>query len=166
MKISLIVAVDSEGGIGKNNQLLWHLPNDMKFFKETTLHHIVLMGRKNFESIPEKFRPLPNRLNCILTKNPLFHADNCLVFNDLQTCLAQFQDDTRTLFIIGGGEIYRLAMDQLDITEMFITKVHHAFDADTHFPSFVEENWHREKLHRQVPDDRHAYGFTVYRYSR
>ncbi len=166
MKIALIVAVDSEGGIGKNNQLMWHLPNDMKFFKETTQNHIVLMGRKNFESIPEKFRPLPNRLNCILTKNQDFRAANCLVFHDIHRCIQEFQEDNRTLFVIGGGEIYRLAMEQLDITEMFITQVHHAFDADTHFPSFVEENWHREKLHRQVPDDRHAYGFTIYRYSR
>jgi len=81
MKVSLIVAIDLEGGIGKNNDLMWHLPSDMKFFKETTKNQIVVMGRKNFDSIPEKYRPLPNRLNVILTRNKNFTADNCLVYH-------------------------------------------------------------------------------------
>ena len=72
MKTSLIVAMDLDRGIGKNNDLMWHLPNDMKFFKETTSGHVVVMGRKNYESIPERFRPLPNRENVVLTRNANF----------------------------------------------------------------------------------------------
>ena len=81
MKVALIVAMDQEQGIGKNNDLMWHLPVDMKFFKETTNGHIVVMGRKNFDSIPERFRPLSNRENVILTHNATFQAEGCLVFH-------------------------------------------------------------------------------------
>ena len=81
MRIAIIVAVDAKNGIGKNNDLMWHLPDDMKFFKEKTSENIVVMGRKNHESIPEKFRPLPNRENVVLTRNKKFKAEGCLVFN-------------------------------------------------------------------------------------
>ncbi|MGY8927632.1 MAG: dihydrofolate reductase, partial [Flavobacteriales bacterium] len=81
MKCVLIVAMDKARGIGRNNDLMWHLPNDMKFFKETTVGHAVVMGRKNFESIPEKYRPLANRENIILTRNKAFLAENCSVLN-------------------------------------------------------------------------------------
>jgi dihydrofolate reductase len=81
MKVRLIVAMDNERGIGKNNDLMWHLPADMKFFKETTLGHIVVMGRKNFDSIPERFRPLVGRENVVLTRNTAYSAENCQVFH-------------------------------------------------------------------------------------
>jgi len=121
IKIALIVAMDAERGIGRNNDLMWNLPMDMQFFKSTTQGHIVVMGRKNFDSIPEKYRPLPQRLNCILSRSIDFNAPDCHVFQNLIECVNQFKDDSRTLFIIGGGEIYRLAMKELSIDEMFIT---------------------------------------------
>ena len=80
MKVALIVAVDQQFGIGKNNDLMWHLPADMKFFKETTMGHIVVTGRKNYDSIPERFRPLPNRENAVLTRNTEYHAPGELFF--------------------------------------------------------------------------------------
>ena len=91
MTIKLIVAMDNNRGIGKDNDLMWHLPSDMRFFKETTLNQIVIMGRKNFESIPEKFRPLPNRENVILTRQKDFTAENCLVFNSIRDVILHFQ---------------------------------------------------------------------------
>ena len=93
MKVSLIVAMDLERGIGRDNDLMWHLPNDMKFFKETTQEQIVVMGRKNYDSIPEKFRPLPKRENVILTRNTDFEAPDCKVFHSLQECLEAFKDN-------------------------------------------------------------------------
>ena len=84
--------MDAENGIGKNNDLMWHLPNDMRFFKETTMHHVVIMGRKNYESIPEKYRPLPNRTNVILSRDSTLKIQGCLVFNTLQACLMHFHD--------------------------------------------------------------------------
>ena len=111
MKVALIVAIDAERGIGKNNDLMWHLPNDMKFFKETTQNQIVVMGRKNYDSIPEKYRPLPNRLNVVLTRNEDFQAPDCEVFTSLEACFEHFKNETeRTVFIIGGGEIYKMAL--------------------------------------------------------
>lgn len=113
MKIAIIVAIDAKNGIGKDNDLLWHLPNDMKFFKEKTTDNIVVMGRKNFESIPEKFRPLPHRENVILTRNQEFKADNCLVFHSFEDVMDRFNDEEdRTMFIIGGGEIYKQALKE------------------------------------------------------
>ena len=100
MKVSLIVAVDAESGIGKDNDLMWHLPEDMKFFKDKTSGQIVVMGRKNYESIPKRFRPLPNRDNVVLTKNKDFEAEGCKVFNSLNECLIDYEnEEERTVFI-------------------------------------------------------------------
>ncbi|NBU92006.1 MAG: dihydrofolate reductase [Flavobacteriia bacterium] len=164
MKIALIAAMDAVRGIGKDNDLMWNLPVDMQFFKATTQGQIVVMGRKNYESIPEKYRPLPNRLNCVLSRSDQFEAPGCLVFAGLEECLEHFQNDLRTFFIIGGGEIYRLAMERLSIDEMYLTKIDAVFDADTFFPAFDERIWSTEVIHLQTPDEKHAHGFTIYRY--
>jgi len=133
MKVSLIVAMDKNRGIGKNNDLMWHLPNDMRFFKETTAHHIVVMGRKNYDSIPEKYRPLPNRRNVILTRNSNFKAEDCDVFNSLDDALGAYKHDSeKTIFIIGGGQIYTLALAQEVVDEMFITYIDGDYDAEHH----------------------------------
>jgi dihydrofolate reductase len=167
VKIKLIVAMDLERGIGKNNDLMWHLPSDMRFFKETTLNQIVVMGRKNFESIPEKFRPLPNRENVILTRQKDFQAEHCLVFNSIREMVLYYQNEkNRTVFIIGGGQIYHeaLALDIID--EMLITHVNHVFDADTFFPEINESNWICETLFSHEKDDKNPYSFVVKKYSR
>jgi dihydrofolate reductase len=167
MKVSLIVALDSNRGIGKNNDLMWHLPADMNFFKETTKNQIVVMGRKNYDSIPEKYRPLPNRLNVILTRNKDFKADNCLVFNTFDDCLTHFeQENERKVFIIGGGEIYKMALDSNRLNEMFITYVDGVFDADTFFPEFDEQEWKSALIGAQEIDEKHAFSFKIYQYLR
>ena len=162
MKVSLIVAMDRERGIGKNNDLMWHLPADMKFFRETTTGHIVVMGRKNYESIPERFRPLPNRENAVLSRAGNYQAEGCMVFSSLDACLSHYSGETeRTVYIIGGGQIYREAIDQKVVTEMFITEVDGKFGADTFFPEVDFSNWTSEVIMEQIPDEKNAFGFRV-----
>ncbi len=165
-KLALIVAMDEERGIGKNNDLMWNLPNDMRFFKEMTHGQIVVMGRKNYDSIPERFRPLPNRENCVITRNPTFEAPGCKVFNTLQDCIDAYKEDERTIFIIGGGEIYRLALETLSLDELYITEIDHTFNADTFLHTFDEKPWKKTCIQTQAVDERHAYGFTIYKYSK
>jgi dihydrofolate reductase len=158
--------MDRNRGIGRDNDLMWHLPNDMRFFKETTENQIVVMGRKNYDSIPEKYRPLPNRENVILTKNTSFEASNCSVFHSLDAALSAYQSDkNRKFFIIGGGQIYKLALEAKILEEMFITHIDGNYDADTFFPDFNESDWNKELLMSQAIDERHRHGFKVFRYT-
>lgn len=167
MKAALIVAMDREGGIGKNNDLMWHLPVDMRFFKETTSGHIVVLGRKNYESIPERFRPLPNRENAVLTRNKSFEAPGCIVFHSLEACLEYYKNETeRTVFIIGGGEIYKQALDLDVIEEMYITHVCKNYDADTFFPDIDLTKWNKTILQTQAEDEKHEAGFEIVRYTK
>jgi len=164
-KIALIVAMDLDRGIGKNNDLMWHLPLDMKFFKETTTGHIVVLGRKNFESIPEKYRPLPNRKNVVLTRNKAFKASGCEVHYSLEKCLEEYQNEkNRTVFIIGGGEIYHQALAMNCVDEMYITHVNKSFGADTFFPLFDLNKWTVETVFEHHKDERHEASFKVLKY--
>jgi len=165
MAVKLIVAMDRERGIGKNNDLMWHLAADMKFFKETTSGQIVVMGRKNYDSIPERFRPLPNRENVVLTSNTSFTADGCRVFHSLEDCLAFYEGETdRTVFIIGGGEIYRQALDLKCVDELYITHVDEVYGADTFFPEFDEDKWAISELLCWPKDEKNEAAFTVKHY--
>ena len=155
MKASLIVAVSQNGVIGKDNDLIWHLPKDMKFFKDTTMGHHVIMGRKNFESIPHKYRPLPNRTNVIITRNSDYKAEGCLVVNSVEEALevAKQNGDTHP-FIIGGGQIYKLALENNLVDKIYLTKVHHSFDGDTFFPE-LNPDWIELKREDYFKDDNH-----------
>jgi len=165
MNIAIIVAIDAKNGIGKENDLLWHLPEDMKFFKSQTSENIVVMGRKNYESIPEKFRPLPNRENVILTRNKDYKAEGCLVFTSFQAILDHYNDEEdRTMFIIGGGEIYKQALEQDIIDEMYITHVKKSFDADTFFPEINIRDWRRSKVLTHTADTKHIADFEIWKY--
>ncbi|HRO76768.1 MAG TPA: dihydrofolate reductase [Crocinitomicaceae bacterium] len=169
MKIAVIVAKDQQNGIGKNNDLPWHLPADMKFFKETTTGHIVLMGRKNFESIPEKFRPLHNRLNVVVTRNKDFQAPNCLVFHSIDEVIAwknTRKNDNRTLFVIGGGELFQQFLTTDLVEEMYITHIHTTVDADIFFPEINENNWSKEIILNHTKDEKNAFDFTIWKYFR
>ena len=167
MKTVLIVAIDKEKGIGKNNDLMWHLPDDMKFFKETTKGHIVVMGRKNFESIPEKYRPLPDRENVVLTRNSDYEATGSTVFNSFEACMKAYQnEEERIVFIIGGGEIYRMALEANVVDEMYITHVDKIYGADTFFPEFNSEKWKIETVLEHNQDERHEAAFSVRKYTK
>lgn len=161
MKVSLIVAVSENGVIGKDNDLIWHLPKDMKFFKETTKGHHVIMGRKNLESIPHKFRPLPNRVNVIITRKTDYKADGCIVVNSLEDALAVAKENgEKEPFIIGGGQIYKLALDKNLVDRIYITKINHSFEGDTYFPKITEE-WKEISKESYNADEKHKYSFTI-----
>jgi dihydrofolate reductase len=160
--------MDLERGIGKNNDLMWHLPADMKFFKETTTNHVVVMGRKNYESIPEKYRPLPNRENVVLTRNEAYVAPNCHVFNSLEDCISYYstKNEEKTVFIIGGGEIYKMALEASIIDEMYITHVDKKYDADTFFPAINSTIWKSESLLTFEKDEKNGASFEIKKYTK
>ncbi|MCX6180432.1 MAG: dihydrofolate reductase [Bacteroidetes bacterium] len=142
MKVSIIVAAGLNNSIGKDNDLLWHLPTDMKFFKERTTGHHILTGRKNYISIPEKYRPLANRTNIVVTRDPNLKIEGCLVTNSIKEGVELARNNGETeLFIIGGGEIYRQALAENLVTHIFLTRVHANFEADTFFPELNPDEW-------------------------
>tara|TARA_B100000609_G_C16925412_1_gene286497 strand:- start:156 stop:599 length:444 start_codon:yes stop_codon:yes gene_type:complete len=144
---------------------MWHLPKDMRFFRKTTIGHIVIMGRKNYDSIPSKYRPLDQRENVILSRNKNFKAENCKVYHSLHEAVSSYQNETeKKIFIIGGGQIYKEAIELGLVSEMYITDVHSAYDADTFFPEFDESNWEKTFLFEQKKDDKHESSFSVFKY--
>ncbi len=159
MKISLIVAVSENGVIGKDNDLIWHLPKDMQFFKKITIGHHVIMGRRNFESIPHKYRPLPNRTNIIITRQSEYKAEGCIVVNSVETALeiAKNNGDIEP-FIIGGGQIYRIAIEKNLVDKIYLTKIHHSFKGDTFFPK-LSSDWKETNKIENKADDKHKYNY-------
>ena len=160
MKVSLIVAAANNGVIGKDNDLIWHLPKDMRFFKETTLGHHVIMGRKNFESIPHKYRPLPNRTNVIITRQSNYQAEGCIVVNSVESALTiAKQNGDKEPFIIGGGQIYKLALESNFVDKIYLTKVHHVYDGDTFFPELGKDLKEVERIDCKA-DEKHAHDYS------
>jgi dihydrofolate reductase len=160
MKVSLIVAVSENGVIGKDNDLIWHLPKDMRFFKETTLGHHVIMGRKNFESIPHKYRPLTDRTNIVITRQSGYKAKGCIIVNSVEAALdiAKNNGDTEP-FIIGGGQIYKLALEANLVDKIYLTKINHTFDGDTFFPELVKDWKEVERIDCKA-DEKHAHDYS------
>ncbi|MCT4664200.1 MAG: dihydrofolate reductase [Flavobacteriales bacterium] len=170
MKVKIIVAVDQEFGIGKDNDLMWHLPEDMRFFKETTSGQIIISGRKNYISIPEKFRPLPNRENIVLTRDKNFQEKHPQLFianswenvnNFVNQLIAK---NPKEVYIIGGGEIYRQALDLLEVEEMWITHVHHTFSAEVFFPEIDHNRWQKVSESHFPEKEKRAYSFSICKY--
>ena len=134
-EITIIAAVSENNVLGKNNKLIWHIPDDLKRFKKLTLGHSVIMGRKTFESIS---KPLPKRKNIILTRNKNYKAKGTFIANNIQEALNFCKNDNQP-FIIGGGEIYKLFIDITDKIEL--TRIHQSYNGDAFFPEILEENW-------------------------
>lgn len=146
MKISLIVAMASNRVIGLNNQLPWHLSADLKKFKHITMGHPILMGRKTFDSIG---RPLPGRTNIVISRDPDFHASDCLVFNDIPSALKYFRDEAE-LFVIGGASFYAALLPLADC--IYLTAIHQDFSGDTFFPEMSDKDW-QEITREDITDD-------------
>ncbi len=165
MIISMIAAVAANRVIGKNNNLVWRLPDDMKYFMQTTQNHCVIMGRKNFESIPAKFRPLPNRVNIIVTTQTEYTAEGCIIANTIKEALnyAESQNE-QEVFIIGGGQIYSQSMPLTQ--KLYLTEVNNEFDGDTYFPEYDKGNWRETSRIHHRKDDRHLYEFDFVIYER
>lgn len=160
--ISIIAAMDENRAIGKNQKLLWRLSNDMKFFKETTTGHTVIMGRKTFESLPNG--ALPNRKNITLTSNPDTQYTNCQTCHSLQEALT-LTNTEKEVFIIGGGSLYEQTLPIAD--HLYLTIVHHAFDeADTFFPEIDFDDWQETDKTDYAEDEKNSYPHTILSYTR
>lgn len=153
-KISLIVAIDENKAIGKDNQLLWHLPNDLKFFKKITSGHPIIMGRKTFDSIG---KPLPNRRNIVISRNTDLKIDGAEVYDSLASALKN-SDAENEVFIIGGAEIYKQALPLCNT--IYLTQVHHKFEADTFLSDFNLCDWEIEKKEDNFKDEKHLYDYS------
>ena len=149
--ISAIAAMADNRIIGKNNQLPWHLPADLKHFKALTTGHPILMGRKTFESIG---RPLPNRVNIILTRNPNYTATGCIIVTSIEAALNAHNE----LFVIGGADVYRECLPH--VQHLYLTIVHHHFDGDTYFPELNMHEWQESSRIRHEPDAENAYAYS------
>ena len=158
--ITVIAAVAENNALGKENRLLWHLPDDFKRFKTLTSGHYIIMGRKTFESFP---KPLPNRTHVIISRQANYQPEGCIVVNSLEKAI-EVCPKNEEVFVIGGGEIYRQSIALAD--KLDLTKVHHSFDADTFFPEVDLSQWQLifEEFHPK--DERHEYDFTFETYLR
>ncbi|HLP64032.1 dihydrofolate reductase [Flavobacterium sp.] len=152
--IILIAAAAENNALGKNNDLLWHLPDDFKRFKQLTSNHYIIMGRKTFESFP---KPLPNRTHVIITRQKDYKVDNCIVVSGLKQAL-EVCPENEDVFIIGGGEIYKQSMEIADLIEL--TRVHTTIEADTFFPEIDPNDWKLLSEEFHPNDEKHQYAFT------
>jgi|TARA_B110000305_G_C19452899_1_gene649090 dihydrofolate reductase len=158
--ITIIAAIANKNALGKDNDLIWDLPADLKRFKKTTSGHHIIMGRNTFESIG---KPLPNRTTVIITRNKYYKAQGCIVVHSLEEALKIAMTDNSP-FIIGGAQIYEQALsiaDRLDITE-----VHHSFEADAFFPNIDLTNWKEDTRINFEADKKNKYNYSFVSYSR
>jgi dihydrofolate reductase len=153
---SIIVAISENNAIGKNNQLLWYLPADLKHFKQITTRHTVIMGRKTFDSVG---KPLPNRRNIIITRQKI-SIEGCEVVSSINEALALCADEEE-VFIVGGAEIYRQSIHLTD--RIYLTIVHQKFDADSYFPEINYNEWIETEREDHQPDEKNklAYSFIT-----
>ena len=163
MIVSAIVAVGRNNVIGKDNEIPWYLPADLKYFKRRTLNHHIIMGRKSFESIG---RPLPKRTNIVITRNPFFVASNCLVAPSIEEALSiAFDNGEAEAFIIGGGEIYRQSMPLWD--RVYLTRVEvEVENGEVFFPELPEKAWRLVSSEPHEPDEKNALHYTFEVYER
>jgi dihydrofolate reductase len=158
--VILIAAAAQNNALGKNNQLLWHLPDDFKRFKSVTSGHYIIMGRKTFESFP---KPLPNRTHVIITRQKDYQPEGCIVVDSMQKAL-EVSPKNEDVFVIGGGEIYNLAMPFAD--KIDLTRVHATCEADTFFPEINPGEWQLQSSEFHPKDEKHAYDFTFQEFIR
>ena len=163
MIISAIVAVSNNNAIGVDNDLPWHMPADLKCFKETTLGHYVLMGRKSFDSVG---RPLPGRTNIIVTRNTAFHNSNVHTVHSIPDGLLKAQNDNQEqLFILGGSNIYTQTKDLWD--ELYLTKIDTVIpNATAFFPEIDFNQWYLDKEEKHLADEKNPHNYTFCLYKR
>lgn len=163
MKVSIIVATSLNHAIGKDNQLLWHLPADLKFFKTTTMGCPVVMGRKTFQSIG---RTLPGRQNVVITRDQTFNADkhyDLTVVGSIDEALVKLHSE-KEVFIIGGGEIYKQSIDSVDT--IYITLVHTVIDGDVYFPEIDKSKFDLVWEEKHLADEKNKFDYTFQKFER
>lgn len=159
--ISIIAAIDNNNAIGKNNQLLWHLPADLKRFKRITMGHTIIMGKKTFDSLP--LHPLPGRINIVLSHKEEEYFDNIITAYSIDDVFKKC-DQTNENFIIGGGSVYKQFF--CFVQKLYITKVHAVFEADTFFPIIDPNIWNVVESEEMMQDERNAYPYTFITYQK
>lgn len=158
--VTLIAAAGENDALGKDNDLVWHLPDDFKRFKKLTTGHHIIMGRKTFESFPDL---LPDRTHIVITRQQDYKPEGAVIVHDLDAALEIASIDSQP-FVIGGGEIYRQAIDRAERIEL--TRVHGSFEADTFFPAIDPLKWDVLRTEFHPADERHKYSFTYLTYDR
>ena len=158
--VTLIAAAAENNELGKDKDLVWHLPDDFKRFKHLTTGHHIIMGRKTFETFPKL---LPNRTHVVITRKENYAPEGAIVVHSVEEALEVSKDDPQP-FVIGGGEIYKLSLPKADRIEL--TRVHGSFDADTFFPEFDEDKWKLVSSEFHPKDEKHNYSFTYLTYDR
>lgn len=160
-QLMIIVAMAKNHMIGKANQMPWHLPDDLKHFKAHTLNKPVIMGRKTFESLGA--RPLPNRPNLVVSRNPNFSAPSIDVFDSVDRAIASVAE-AEEVVIMGGAQIYTQWLDKVD--RLLITEVDASPEGDAYFPQIDQQAWCEVSRQHHPADERHAYGFDFVEYRR
>jgi len=154
MTISIVVAIAENNAIGKDNQLLWHLPADLKHFKQITTGHTIIMGRKTYASIG---KPLPNRRNIVLTRTPGLQIQGVEVTGNISEALALCQPEEE-VFVIGGAELYKSTMEITD--KIYLTRVHESYAADAFFPEIDASVWRETEIEKHLPDEKNQVAYT------
>ncbi|TWJ04726.1 dihydrofolate reductase [Mucilaginibacter frigoritolerans] len=159
MIITIVVAISENHVIGKDNKLLWYLPNDLKHFKDITTGHTVIMGRKTYESVG---KPLPKRRNIIITRQDIA-IEGCEVVNSIETALALSKDEEE-VFIVGGAEIYKQSLHLTN--RIYLTIVHKEFDGDSFFPEINKNEWNEVYREDYQPDEKNSLPYSFITYER
>lgn len=165
MKITPIAAMGSNRVIGKGNDLVWHMPADLRFFKQTTTGHAVIMGRKTFESV--KKRALPNRTNIVITSEENYEVpEGVIVVKTIHDAIKAVPVGETEAFIVGGAQIYKAYLDANLATHQYITLIHHEFDGDTFYPEFALNRWKEVWREDHEADEKNAYPFSFVLYEK
>jgi dihydrofolate reductase len=159
--ISIIAAISKNNVLGKENKLLWHLPKDFKFFKETTFGHPIIMGRKTFESLP---KALPGRTNIIITGDRGYKKESAVVTHSLEDAIKVALTENKEVFICGGGQIYKGALEKKLVDKIYLTEIEQEFDGDAFFPTFDKSNWEISKKECHTKDEKHNFDFCFVEY--
>jgi dihydrofolate reductase len=162
MIITIIAAIAKNNALGKNNDLIWHLPADLKRFKKITTGHYIIMGRNTFESIG---KPLPNRTTIIITRNKNYFKEGCLIAHSLEQALEMAKDEEK-VFVIGGAQIYKYAMEHNLVDTLDITLVHHEFEADVYFPEIDSEIWEQVEIESFTAHEKNKLDYSFVRYKK
>lgn len=159
--ISLLVAMDKNQLIGKDNDLPWRLPADLAYFKRVTMGHPIIMGRKTYDSIG---RPLPGRENIIVTRDTSYEAEGCKVIHSIEAIVKMNEQTDQELFVIGGAEIFKEILPHSD--RLYITEINEEFDGDTYFPAFDRAKWKVISEEKGIKDEKNPYDYTFLVYEK
>ncbi len=161
----MIAAMGSNRIIGRDNDIPWHLPDDFQFFKDTTKNHFVIMGRKNWESLPSGYQPLPDRTNLVITRQTNYVAEGATIVSSLNDSLKMAKESgEQEAFIIGGGEIYRIGLAIAD--KIYLTEINQGFEGQVTFPEFDMSVWAETSRVHHETDERHQFSFDFVTYEK